>query len=169
MTMNKKWLIAALIVPMAIGSTSVFAKHHGDKGGKHGCSGEMNSKAFRHLDLTDEQKTELKSIREEMKGSMQEKGPEMREQMQALRAQQQALVLADSFDEKQAEALASQMVDAHRTMQVEKMRVMHRMASVLTDEQKQELIEMRAEKMQKCQQKMEQRGATKEASEDSAG
>jgi protein CpxP len=85
----------------------------------------------------------------------QNKGPEMRKNMQSIKAQEQALVLASDFDEAKAQQLAASMVEQRTTMQVEKMRTQHRMLSVLNEEQKQQLVEMKAERMAKCQQEME--------------
>lgn len=159
MTMNKKWLAAAMILPLALGSVSVFAAggqkggDRGDKGGQ-GCNVEMGDRMFRQLDLTEAQKAEMKTIRNEIKQKGQQRSPEMRANMQGIKAQEQALVLAADFDEAKAQELAASMVEQRTAMQVERMRNQHRMMNVLNEDQKQQLVEMRADKMAKCQQKM---------------
>lgn len=158
MAMSKKWLVSALVLPLALGATTVMAKG-GDKGmkGGHGCHGDISSRSFRQLDLTDEQKAELETIRSEMKESYKGKGSEMREQAKAYKAKERELVLAANFNEQEAQTLAEEMVNQRVEAQVEKMRVQHRMMSVLTSEQKDKLVQMQDERMQKCEQKMDKR------------
>lgn len=168
MAMNKKWLAVAMMVPLTLGSASVLANGHkgGEKGqkGGHSCMAPMDSKsAFRGLDLTDEQKAELKTIRNDVRTSMKAKGDSKRQMMKEMKAQEQELVLAADFDEAEAQKLASSMVAERTTMQVEKMRTMHRMMSVLTDNQKQQLVEKRAERAAKCEQKMQKRMSKKDS------
>ncbi|CAM4047275.1 Spy/CpxP family protein refolding chaperone [Vibrio neonatus] len=168
MTMNKKWLAVAMMVPLAFGSTAVLAngKKGGDKGAKE-CSGQMHGKnEFRGLNLTDAQKTELKTIRDEVRASKKAQGESKRQQMKAMKDQEQQLVLAADFDEAKAKELASSMVAERTAMKVEKMRTTHRMMSVLTAEQKQQLVEKRAEKAQKCEQKMQKKMEKKMAKKD---
>ncbi|MFA0066641.1 Spy/CpxP family protein refolding chaperone [Vibrio breoganii] len=168
MAMNKKWLAVAMMVPLTLGSASVLANGHqgsekGQKGG-HSCMMPMDGKsAFRGLDLTDEQKAELKTIREDVRSSMKAKGDSKRQMMKEMKAQEQELVLAADFNEAEAQKLASSMVEERTAMQVEKMRTMHRMMSVLTDDQKQQLVEKRAERAEKCEQKMQKKMSKKDS------
>lgn len=168
MAMNKKWLAVAMMVPLTLGSASVLAKSQkgGEKGQKGGqsCMMPMDGKsAFRGLDLTDEQKAELKTIREDVRSSMKAKGESKRETMKAMKAQEQELVLAADFNEAEAQKLAASMVEERTAMQVEKMRTMHRMMSVLTDDQKQQLVEKRAERAAKCEQRMQEKMSKKDS------
>ncbi|GAM55356.1 periplasmic inhibitor [Vibrio ishigakensis] len=87
----------------------------------------------------------------------------MRAQMKANKAKERELVLAADFNEQEAQALAQEMVEQRANMQVEKMRVQHRMMSVLTAEQKDKLVQMQDERMQKCEQKMEKKMEKKRA------
>ncbi|GAD80903.1 Spy/CpxP family protein refolding chaperone [Vibrio ezurae] len=169
MAMNKKWLAVAMMVPLTLGSTAVMAngKKGGDKGAKE-CRVQMQGKqAFRGLDLTDAQKTELKTIREEVRASKKANGENKRQQMKAMKDQEQQLVLAANFDEAKAKELASSMVAERTAMKVEQMRTTHRMMNVLTAEQKQKLVEKRAEKAQKCEQKMQKKMEKKMSKQDS--
>ncbi|OBT16428.1 hypothetical protein A9264_11495 [Vibrio sp. UCD-FRSSP16_10] len=160
MTMNKKWLAVAMMVPLTLGSASVLAngKKGGDRGHKGGPTCEMNldgKSAFRGLDLTDAQKTELKTIRDEVKASKKGKRDANREMKKEMKAQEQQLVLAPNFDEAKANELAASMVAERTQMHVEKMRTTQRMMSVLTDAQKQQLVDKGAERTAKCEQKMQ--------------
>ncbi|CAM2978887.1 Spy/CpxP family protein refolding chaperone [Vibrio rarus] len=166
MAMNKKWLAVAMMVPLTLGSASVLAngKKDGDKGhkGGHACEMRMDGKkAFRGLDLTDAQKTEMKKIRDEVRASKKAEGDSKRQQMKSMKDQEQQLVLAADFDEAKAQQLASSMVAERTAMKVEKMRTMHRMMSVLTDDQKQKLVDKQAEKATKCEQKMQKKMSKK--------
>ncbi len=164
MTISKKWLVTALVLPLAFGATNVMAKggEKGNKGG-HGCDVEMSKQAFKKLDLTDAQKAELKTIRQDEKASKMNNGSQKREQMQAYRQKERDLVLAADFNEQQAQSLAQEMVAQRTERQVEKLRTQHRMMSVLTAEQKQKLTEMQDKRMQKCQQKMQKKMEKKQA------
>ena len=64
---------------------------HGKRGGKHGGK-HMMMRMAKKLDLSDEQKAQMKSLREAQKGSMQE----LRAEMKALRTKMQELDPTDS-------------------------------------------------------------------------
>ncbi|WP_117236246.1 CpxP family protein [Vibrio maerlii] len=160
----KKIVIAAAVLPMALTSASAYAfggKDSGQhKGGMCG-GGDMGKGMMRDLDLTDEQKEQFKEMRkagkEQMKAKFAENGADMMAARQAQQAKVSDLVLADNFDEAAARALASEMVEKQTERRVNMLKKQHEMLSILTPEQKVKFKELQAEKMQKCQEKMEKR------------
>lgn len=159
----KKTLLCAIALPLALGSASALA--FGDNGGHHGgkdkrggmCGMQSGKHIFRQLNLSDEQKTELKEQRkankEEMKANRGEHKPEMMEQ----RAQMESLLLADNFDEAAVRDLAQKMANQQVEHRVDMAEKRHQMLSVLTPEQKAELQTLKADKMAQCQAKMTER------------
>ncbi len=144
----KKFAIAALLVPFALGSASAMAFGGGkDNRG----NGDMNYKMLRQLDLTDEQKEEIKEIsktqREAMKASMEENRETKMAEMQQHKAAELDLVLSADFNEADAQALAATMVEKQQTRYVEKLRLQNEVLNVLTEEQKEELKTLQAERM----------------------
>lgn len=128
---------------------------HGKRGGKHGGK-HMMMRMAKKLDLSDEQKAQMKSLREAQKGSMQE----LRAEMKALRTKMQELDPTDSnaVDVLAAEkgALAAKMFKARNEARVA-------FENLLTTEQKEKLVEMKAERKtrmeERKQKRMERRAA----------
>ncbi len=173
MKFSKKWVIAATVLPLALGSASALA-YGGGKGGHHGkggegmCGGFDGKRMFRELDLTDAQKEQMKQLRESNKAQMKQKFDgdftAKKAEMQAHQQQMQDLVLADTFDADAANALATQMVEKQAERRVKMLEKQHEMMSILTPEQKAKFKELSQERMEKCWSKMEKR-AEKRASE----
>jgi protein CpxP len=144
----KKIALAAVLIPLALGSASAMA-FGGGKGGEQ--RGGMDNRMLRQLDLTDEQKDQLKEIaqtqRAAKRSAMEENRDVRMAEMQAAKTAELDLVLAADFDEAQAQELASKMVEMQQSRYVEKLELQHEMMSVLTDEQKAELKTLQAERM----------------------
>ncbi|MGF1722866.1 CpxP family protein [Vibrio kyushuensis] len=162
MNTTKKLVLAAAILPLTFATASAYAfggdSHH--KGGKIGkCSGGFDRSIVRQLDLTDEQKDQLKELREtsrtEMKAHHQDNFQAKHAEMQAYQQQVQTLVLADTFDEAAANELAQQMVEKQTERRVNKLEQQQKMLSVLTDEQKAQFVELQQERMNKCSDNMQ--------------
>lgn len=163
----KKIIIAAAVLPLALGTASAYAfggkgDHKGGYDGHGKCGGEeMGKRMFRQLDLTDEQKTQLKEMkqanRSAMKGKMGAQGAEKMAERQAHHAKVQALVLADTFDAEAANALAAEMVEQQTERRVKMLEKKHEMLSILTPEQKVKFTELQNERMAKCSEKMQDR------------
>ncbi|WED21663.1 CpxP family protein [Vibrio sp. JC009] len=162
----KKIVLAAAVLPLALGTASAYAfggkqgggKGFNDFGGK--CGG-FDRGALRQLDLTDEQEDQLKALRDAKREQRKaDRGTRMADRMaamQGLNTEVQDLVLAADFDEEQAKALAAKMVEKQSERQVEMLKARHDMMSILTDEQKAELKEIQAERMQECTERMNDR------------
>ncbi|MFH4500233.1 CpxP family protein [Vibrio diabolicus] len=159
----KKLVLAAVVLPLTLGAASAFAyggkNHH--QGPRDECGMGMDRGIMRDLNLTDAQKDQLKSFREANRAQMKGKYSENREarmaERQAHHAKMQSLLLADSFDEAQATALAKEMVERQTEHRVQMLERKHQMLSVLTPEQKAEFMKLQNERMQECGDRMHKR------------
>lgn len=170
-----KKLTAAIlsIVLVAMGAMFVFAQDgagqkdgkrgFGKRGGHHrGGHGMM----LRGLDLTDEQKAQVKTIMQ----SSREASKPLREQMKANRQKLQALSDSGNFDQAQVQALADEQGRLTAQMIVEKEKVKSQISAILTTEQKAKAAEMKAQFKQKREERKQKRAekrAAKAATKDS--
>lgn len=171
----KNWVLAAAALPLILTTASAYAF-----GGKHGGPGGFDADGFggkgkgfaakcagyergmlRELDLTAEQQEQLRALhdarRDERKAGRAEFMADHLAQMQAHQAKVQALVLADSFDQAQAEQLAAEMVQQQTERRVLQLKSQYEMLSILTAEQKNQLKQLQEERMQQCSDRMNQR------------
>jgi protein CpxP len=166
-TIKKAVLVAALI-PVAFASTNALAfgggndKGKSDSRGKGGqCSGDIDMRAFKKLDLTDEQEDQLKALREgkrdEMRGRSSDEMQTRMAEMQAFKTKERQLVLAADFSEADAQLLAEEMVTRQSERYVQKLQGQHEMLNILTEDQKQQLQELQQERMSECSGKMQKR------------
>ena len=155
----KKVTVAILsIILVAMGALFIFAqtaeKPEGKRGfgkrgfGKHGGHAMM----FRGLDLTEEQKVQMKQIRQASK----EKIKPIREQMKANR-QKLAELSAGNFDQVQVQAIATQQGSLTAQLIVERESIKSQILKVLTPEQKAKAAEMQAQRKQRMQERMQKR------------
>ncbi len=163
--MKKTTIIAtAIVLPLLATSASAFAfgggqgnkGHHGDKGGRGSCE-VSTQKLLRKLDLTDEQKAELKTLRESQREVMKTDRAENKDTRKAHREAVEALMLSADFDEAAAQALAEEMTEQQQQRHLNRLEQGHAVMSVLTEEQKAELQTLKAERMERCEQKAEER------------
>lgn len=163
MKLAKKMVLAAVILPLTLGTASAFA--YGGKGHHKGQDGEcgmgMDRGMMRQLDLTDAQKDQLDAMRDGNRAQMKEKRQGNFEANQAERqahhAKVQALLLAENFDQAAANELAKQMAEKQAQRRVKMMEKQHQMLSILTPEQKAKFVELQNERMQECGEKMQKR------------
>lgn len=162
MKLAKKMVLMAAALPLVLGSASAWAfggkgHHKGghDFGGK--CGMGMDKRVLRQLDLTDEQKSQFKQLREDARNNRKGKSEEMFAKMQSHRQDIQQLILADTFDENAAQELAERMVDAQTEKRVKMLEQQHKAMSILTAEQKVKLQELQQEKAAKCAEKFAER------------
>ena len=95
---------------------------------------------FRELDLTDDQKAQLKSIAESHRDEFRAAG----EKVRAARDGMQALVEADSIDESAIRAKSAEIAAAEAEVMILNAKVRQESMQVLTSEQQQKLKELRA-------------------------
>ena len=170
-----KKLTAAIlsIVLVAMGAMFAFAQDTTDqkdgKRGKRGHFGKMkrggHGMMFRGLDLTDEQKAQMKAIRQASRETIKP----IRQQLKANRQKLQTLSESGTFDEAQVQAIAAQQGALSAQMIVEKQKVKSQMLAILTPEQKAKAAELKAQFQQKRQEwkqkRMERRNAKKQLKE----
>ncbi|PKF61475.1 hypothetical protein CW745_09060 [Psychromonas sp. psych-6C06] len=109
-------------------------KHHG----KH----KNKQMGFEKLNLSAEQKQEMKSIMSSQKG----KNTKSDSERQAQRAEMQALMHAEVFDEAKAKELINKQQTKKGERKLAKMKAKHQMFQLLTDEQKAQYAEMQMQR-----------------------
>ena len=123
-----------------------FGKRGFHRGGRHGMM-------LRGLDLTDEQKAQIKTI---MQASKENSKP-LREQVKATREKLQMLAESGNFDQARIQALADEQGKLTAQMIVEKEKVKSQISAILTAEQKAKAAEMKAQFKQKREERMRKR------------
>ena len=94
---------------------------------------------FRELDLTDDQKTQLKSIADSHRDEMRAAGEKLRAAHEGMRA----LVEGDAIDESAIRAKSVEIAAADADMMILNAKVRQESLQVLTSEQQQKLKELR--------------------------
>ncbi len=163
MKMTKKLVLAAVVVPLTLGTASAWAfggKDH-KRGGPEQCGAGVDRGIMRQLDLTNEQQDQLKQMRSEgkqaMKAEFKQNAEARQAQRQAHQEQVQQLILADNFDQAAANELAKQMVEQQTERKVKMLEKQHQMLSILTPEQKSQFVELQQQRSAQCSEKMQQR------------
>lgn len=159
----KKITVAILsIVLAAMGAMFVFAQQSTDQTeGKRGFGKKVFGKRGGHgmmlrgLNLTDEQKAQVKQIREASKTTVKP----IREQMRANRRKLQELSANGNFDAAQVQAIAAQQGNLSAQLIVERERVKSQLFQILTPEQRAQAAEMKAKMKERRQNRMEKRRA----------
>ncbi|GGN30772.1 MULTISPECIES: CpxP family protein [Marinomonas] len=151
----KKLILASIVLPLILSTTSVFA--HGGKepqGPRHECRPGLDRDMMKELNLSDSQKEQFKELRQSNKEAMKER---FKDKPQADDAMRDAhfnklndLLLADKFDPAKATALAQEMANKQVERQVNMLSNQHKMLSILTPEQKAAFIELQKERMEDC-------------------
>lgn len=145
-----KVTLAALLMATSLGATA--GHHGGQECGMRG-QGEMH-KALWQLDLSDEQRTEIKAIfkasKEEHKAKREQRDDEVRKaEREQRKAQMKALMDAAEFDEEAAKALIAERQQKQSERQLVQMRNHHQVMQILTVEQREQLAEMHKERGEK--------------------
>ena len=173
--MKKSNLVLATLLAsvLGFGSTAAMAeggdgerswkhhsgKHHGGKrGGRHGGGMHMMKRMAKKLGLTDDQKAQMKTMRETQKADNQA----LRDQMKQLREDMQNL---DPSDGTAVAAIAARKGELSRQMFIARSQARVAFESILTEDQKAKLAEMKAKRKARMQERMEKRKARKAARE----
>ncbi|MCW8877308.1 MAG: Spy/CpxP family protein refolding chaperone [Kangiellaceae bacterium] len=126
-------------------------KHHRMEDGK-----DLFRAALRHLDLTDEQKEQLKAVKNAKKGTFKVK----RQEIHGLKKQMRQLMNAEQIDEGAIKALSLQIAELKADQLIQRAQLKQEVMKLLTDEQKSKLEaikEKRIAKMKTRHEKMKQR------------
>lgn len=127
---------------------------HGGPGGPGGRGGVLGPLA-RDLNLTDEQKAQIKKITD----AFEESTRALHEQMRTLHESERDAPKDGAFDEAAVRAAAQQRAGVQVELEVARARMMSQVFSVLTAEQKAQLAAKRQEFEQRRQQREQERGA----------
>ena len=156
-----KIVLAMIVLPFTLSSASVLASGGKEHGRQDHKASLLDRSLIRKLDLTQEQQTQLKQLRETMKkdlkGKYQEDFAEHQAERQANREKMQALILAESFDKAAANELARAMIEQQTEHKVNMLEKQHQMLSVLTPEQKAKYAELLKERDDTRAQKRQER------------
>ncbi|WP_299797879.1 Spy/CpxP family protein refolding chaperone [uncultured Shewanella sp.] len=137
--------LLAIVASSALLTTSVYAEQQsrcqdssyhmkGDRMSHHGGMKSSMKKMFRGLDLTDEQRTEIKTLMKAQKESMQDSRPTSDERL-AHKAEMLSLITAGSFDETQAKELMLQKQAKRQQKALSMLKVQNEIYKLLTPEQ----------------------------------
>jgi len=159
LVMNKKTLIAGLLVSSLASSIAIahpefesdaeraefkekmrHGMHHRKEGRK-----DLFRAAFKKLDLTDEQKEQLKTIKSANKETFKAK----RKDIMELKKQVRELTEAEQIDEGAIKALSLQIAELKAEQVIKGAQLKQEMMKVLTDEQRAKLSEMKEKRMAK--------------------
>ena len=134
--MKKRNLIIASILAGSIGIAGV-AQACGGPGGhfRDGHKGDRMMHVMKKLDLTDEQKQAVSSIKDESKDAMESKRDEMSAIRKALHEQESA----ETYDAAKVRELADAKAIIMSDMTVQKVETMNRIRQQLTAEQREKL------------------------------
>ncbi len=128
------------------GDNSYRENSYGEKRGHR--SKNFIRHAFAKLDLTDEQKASIKSIKQ----SEMQKNEATREQLIDLKLEMRKQLKADNVDEAQVKALSAQVSELKADLTISRAKAKKQMIALLTEEQQAKLKKMtdkRRERMKK--------------------
>ena len=131
-----KKIIVALLAFVVVATGVIFAIGQQKAGGGHGKMGKRGGHhrgagmAFRGLDLTEDQKTKVKEIRQ----ASRENTKAIREELKAAREKMRSLTADGAFDEAQITAAANEQASASAKLIVERQKVRSQVFTLLTDE-----------------------------------
>ncbi|WP_413112747.1 Spy/CpxP family protein refolding chaperone [Thaumasiovibrio sp. DFM-14] len=149
---NKTLIAVAVAIPLlatSIGALA-FGGPQGGKGQRDFCSADM-SRGLQQLDLSDAQKKEIDTLRENFRAESAQDNVTRQAVRDTHREAMHALMLAPEFDHEAAQQLAQQMTGQQQQRRIEMLEQRHALMSVLTDEQKQTLLEQQQNNMETYQ------------------
>ncbi|MGI2261100.1 Spy/CpxP family protein refolding chaperone [Shewanella sp. GXUN23E] len=143
-----KSLVLAGVTGAVLLASPVMAGPHDGEGHQHKGGHQMQGKGcdlmghgmFRGLDLTAEQKAQIKAIAKE------QRGPNNQGANSAHHQQMQALITAPQFDKAKASALIEKQQNLRQEMMLKKLESQNKIYNLLTAEQQQKL----QQRMEKC-------------------
>lgn len=138
--------VAASMMIVALAITTTLYAQPGHRGGKKG-HGEQLEKLAEKLNLTEQQKTQINTLRENFKKDHEAQLNEMkslREQMKALKG---------TGDTEKAAQLREKMKATKQTLNADREKLQQQIAALLTQEQRQQLEQLKAERKERHEQK----------------
>jgi len=162
----KTLLTTLFTAALLVFAGGVFAQGGGAGHGRHHPGGPPGLQAFEHfrhalrkVDLSDQQKTDIKAVMQDLKKDMQPLMQDMHANHEKLRT----LVTAATYDEHAVAAVAKKEGDLATKRIILSSEAMSRMLGYLTDEQRAKLEQMRAERMERWQERRKDKQPPAEA------
>ena len=154
--MKSKIIKTALFAVMASGLVAGIAfAQNGGAMHRHMRGGFMGGMGFglplHQLNLTDDQRAQIKTIFQNEKGNMK---PLMQQEM-AAHQQMMQLITTGAFDQAKANAIATQEAQTHAQIQVEHAKIASQIYQLLTSEQKTQIADIMAKHQQRMQEHMQ--------------
>ena len=148
-------LSLALVAGIAFAEQQGGPMHHGMRGMHRGFGGDPGFAMMLHqLNLTEDQKAQVKKIFEAEKPNMQ---PLHQQQFQA-HQQMMQLITSGNFDQAKATAIATQEAQTHIQMEVEQAKIHSQIYQLLDSTQKAKVADMMAKHQQRMQDRMQKQG-----------
>lgn len=152
-------ITGVLLLMLAVVGLSQHGRHEGGPGrggGFHGGPGGRDGLGHlaRELNLSDEQKAQVKKITD----SFEESTKALHEQMRSLHGSEHEALKDGAFDEAAVRAAAQARASVQVELEVARARMMSQVFSVLTAEQKAQLAAKRQQFEQKRQEREAERG-----------
>ena len=145
----------ALVAGIAFAEQEGGPMHHGMRGMHRGFGGDSGLAMMLHqLNLTDDQKAQVKKIFETEKPNLQ---PLQQQEFQA-HQQMMQLITSGSFDQAKATAIATQEAQTHIQMEVEHAKIHAQIYQLLDSTQKAKVADMMAKHQERMQQRMQKQG-----------
>ncbi|WP_220719250.1 Spy/CpxP family protein refolding chaperone [Agarivorans litoreus] len=143
----KKLLVTTLVSALVIAPAAFAAKGDKQEGMQRG--GHPAMKMMKQLDLTAEQKAQVKEIMQQHKPKADP------EQRQAMYQQRMEVITAATFDEGAAQALIDIQQAKHQARMMSMLQAQQQIYQLLSPEQQQKYQELSAKKMEKQQKRMQ--------------
>lgn len=147
-------LIGAAGLALAVGLAFAQSEggHSGMHHGGHMMGGPEFGRILHQLNLTDDQKAQVKQIFQAEKANMK---PLMQQEGQA-HLQLMQLITSGNFDQGKATAIASQEAQTHIQLEVEHAKIGSQIYQLLSSDQKAKVADMIAKHQQRMQEHMQQ-------------
>lgn len=133
--------LSAIVLAASIAVAQTVTTDHGGRGGHKGWGGMRAGGFFGQLNLTDDQKAKMKSIRE----SFAQSNKPLRDQLRAKRQELRQASEGGTFNEALATQKLTEIAPLEAKLMGEEHKLHQEMLSVLTTEQKAQLEQSRAQ------------------------
>lgn len=146
--------VGVALLAASAGQAWAGQPHHAKKG--NACSMQaITHQIYKKLDLTAEQKTQLKDLRQEQRQVMQVNQDTRRADFLNFEKQREALLESTNLDVNAARALLEQQSQRQVEMRLKQWEWQHARWNVLTPTQKAEFKRLKAERVEQCASHME--------------
>ncbi|WP_105253764.1 Spy/CpxP family protein refolding chaperone [Pseudoalteromonas sp. T1lg75] len=136
MKLNK--LLTVAVISITLASTAALAGQGGHH--KHGERGMLSERMIAHLQLSEQQQTQIKAIMEANKQLKPQRGSR-HESYQALQALTNT---SESFDEQAAREIIQTQQSKQMERKIAHLKTKHQVWNILTEEQQQKFAQMKA-------------------------